>query len=220
MSKDHDKKIKQKINSNNSIVIDTDDFIKAIKNSSLEIASKEVDVVTSGTYSKRLAKKWRRPHLKIDFKEYNKIKPYIDIKSEDHGFYGPKSKLLRMVVRNFGRTPATYCEAKLTMIKDCMRLTPQVLLHWIKLDPTIYDSLDDIFGPITINAKESEELDVLRLRMNTDKIETVSDRIMYLEPERKYSLEVSIFSGIGNNPTKTFDIKWDGTYDGFDKCVQ
>ncbi|MCP8318658.1 MAG: hypothetical protein L6N95_02365 [Candidatus Methylarchaceae archaeon HK01B] len=209
----------QKIRRDDAIVLTADEFIKTVEDSGLEKDSNEVDVVTTGTYGRRLTKKWRRPHLEIDFKEQNKIKPYIDVKSGTNFFYEPTSKFLRMVIKNLGRTPATYCEAKLTITLDGIEQF-QGTPHWVKRDSTISQSLDDLFAPITINAKDSEELDVLRLRMNADKIETASRIIAYIEPRRTYQLKVSIFTGIGNNPTKSFDIRWDGTYDGFDRCVQ
>jgi len=212
--------INRKIKNDDAIVLTADEFVKTVENSGVEKASNEVDVVTTGTYGRRLAKKWRRPHLEIDFKECNKIKPYIDIQSGTNFFYEPTSKFLRMVIKNSGRTPATYCEAKLTITMDCTEKPFHGILHWVKRDPLIFNSLDDLFAPITINAMDSEELDLLRLRINADKIETVTDRIIFIEPRRTFLLKVSVLTGIGNNPTKTFAIKWDGTYDGFDKCIK
>ena len=71
MSKKYESKM-----DDDAVIYKADEFLDRIK---LESNSKEVDVITTGTYGRRLAKKWRRPHLEIDFKEKNKIKPYIDI---------------------------------------------------------------------------------------------------------------------------------------------
>ncbi len=162
---------------------------------------------------------WNRPNLSIDFKEHGGVKPYVDLQSGTNRFFSPTSKFLRLVVRNRGRSPALNCEAKLTWSIDGLEHPFQVILHWVRRDPTIFNRLDEVFAPITINKGDFEELDVLRLRVSSARIESASHRISEMEPRRKYVVKVSVFGGNANCPTKSFRVEWDGTYNGFERAI-
>lgn len=163
--------------------------------------------------------RWNRPNLQIDFKEHNNKKPYVDQQSGTNAFYSPTSKLLRLVVTNKGKSPANTCEAKLTWERNGVGQPFQVILHWVRRDPLVFEKIDDLFTPITVNAHDEEELDVLRLRSSMKEIESVSHRIANIEKDVKYKLKVTAFSASCPPTTRCFELLWDGTWDSFEKSI-
>ena len=166
-----------------------------------------------------LISQFQSPQLSVDFKSHNEAKPYFDILGLGVNGMGTQIKFLRLVVANGGRSPAKRCEAKLTWEESGIKQPFQVIPHWVRLEPLTDKWSRDIYSPITINTRDNEELDLLKLVQGQQEIRTVSVKEAAIRPNTAYDLTVSVFSSNSNPYTLRFSINWDGTWDGFDKSV-
>ncbi len=168
-----------------------------------------------------LISQYQRPHLSVDFKSQNGVKPYLDVLGSGVDGGGTLIKYLRLVVDNDGRSPANGCEAKLTWKESGIKQPFQVIPHWVRLEPvTATLNYRDIYSPITVNTKDAEEIDLLRLVQGQAEIRTYSFKEATIKPKTAYNLTVTVFSSNSNPCTLRFSINWDGTWDGFNKSIE
>jgi len=181
----------------------------------------------------------RKPNLKIDFEEHEGQKPYIlDLFLESvvtGAFEREKAKFLRLNVRNAGRKPAMNCEAKMVLLKNGSKEPLRLSLHWSRRDPATYKTLDEIYKPIHLNARDEEPVDLLMLHyclrepldyLREDSIVTgkfitsMSPREYSFERNTAYRIQVTVYAS--NTISKPFNLKlyWDGTLEGFNGAVE
>jgi len=190
---------------------------------------------------------YKRPKLEINFEEREGQKPYIPDYNNWEVMHPAgetqRIKFLRLLVHNKGKRPAMDCEAKLEIVVDEARSTPnKVALHWSRRDPALYSDYGDrgipisvdtrkIYAPINLNIEDKEPVDVLSLPYsfstlpNTDPsprfpkhIESVSFRQLQLNAKTNYFAKVTIYSSNAMPKSFKFKINWDGTIEGFDKA--
>ena len=177
----------------------------------------------------------RRPKLEIDFEKLMGASPRIVDFSLGEHILGIESKarFLRLRVYNVGRKPALNCEAKVVVLLEEDKDTAVQTLHWARRDPKLYTGLDQIYAPIHINSRDNELLDVLELNYNVDIdtqgikdlspddcIETVSPYSIMLERNKTYQLETTVYANNAISKPFRFQVKWDGTVEGFNKAFK
>jgi hypothetical protein len=175
-----------------------------------------------------------RPRIKIDIEKLIGRSPHVVDFSLGEQVMGIESKarFLRLRVYNLGKKPASNCEAKVVVLLEEDKDTAVQALHWARRDPKLYTSLDQIYAPIHINSRDNELLDVLELNYNVDIdaqeikdlspdkcIETVSPYSIMLERNKTYQLETTIYANNALSKPFRFQVKWDGTVEGFDKAI-
>lgn len=161
-----------------------------------------------------LISRYHNPHISVDFKTHNGVRPYFDTQTILGGSLG---KQLRLVVSNTGRSPANNCEAKLTWEERGVEQPFQVIPPWLRRELGALPQ--DRFTPITVNTKDCEELILLQLDIGQTEIHTVSFKQANIQPNTPYLLNVTVFSGNADPAMLKFSINWDGTWDGFNSAV-
>jgi len=191
---------------------------------------------------KELIEWYKRPRLEIDFEERQGQKPFIPDCAWE-GMYGIgcmyRMKHFRLIVRNKGKKPAMDCEAKVSFsgTNEFKTNNTKVALHWSRRDPALYrqDTFLDrekVYSPINLNINDEEPIEVLLLpysfstQPNADhdlipygnEIKSASFREMVLQPNATYRGIVTVYSSNTNPGFFTFNVKWDGTVERFEKA--
>ena len=173
---------------------------------------------------------WGRPRLVIDFEQCDNQKPYIlDLFIEHIDLAQTmRSKFLRLIVRNIGRSPAINCEAKMVILKDGKSENFAPSMHWARRDPTLYNNEpNQIYAPIHLNRNDYEPLDIFSLSYRPEEpelgpgvcIDSMSHRKFRLERGIIYFLKVTIYARNTVSKPFLFTLHWDGTLAGFDNAV-
>ncbi|MBI4303948.1 MAG: hypothetical protein HY665_06380 [Chloroflexi bacterium] len=186
----------------------------------------------------------KRPKLQLDFEARDEIKPYIieqndDVEAARRGA-NAKTKCLRLRVYNKGKQVATNCEAKISVNVGNNKNAPvsTSYLHWARRDYLLYtrnmeisDPITDFekaYAPIDINRDDMEYLEVLRMGYwyksssvpSNTKPEFVGSAsipaiALRLQSDTAYGFRVTVFSSNATPVSRDFQVKWDGSIDGF-----
>jgi hypothetical protein len=176
----------------------------------------------------------KSPRLRIDFErsknEYPLIQDYNDesmIATVDTTF---RIQYLRLVVSNKGNSTANDCEAKLELRPTKRKDRYIKSLHWSKRDPRIYESLDQIYSPISLNRNDEETVDILQLQYSHKSsepeprpnlhIDTVSPSALWLYKDEEYYIKITIYASNTTSQPFYFKVNWDGTVEGFSKAFK
>ncbi|MCW3982824.1 MAG: hypothetical protein NWE96_02390 [Candidatus Bathyarchaeota archaeon] len=125
-----------------------------------------------------------------------------------------------------GKTPATYCEAKIEPLNaNNKSLFDPSILHWVRrfLEPKI--GPENTFSPITINAKDHEFLAMLILINDNGtnipriSLKSASHRPYNFAANTRYKIKVTVFSSNHGPVSKNFSLLWNGEWDGFNTDV-
>ncbi len=180
-----------------------------------------IEGVLVGVFIREIADFFRKPRLSIEI-DLSALKPF-SIAETPHF-----AKYWRLRIKNSGRRPAQYSEAKFEAFDESDNsLFDPSILHWVRRYPVLYSKEQTLlqFEPITINSKDHEYLDVIQL-VSLDhqthpgralSMSTYSHRPFQFKPHAKYVFKVTIYSRNANPLSSKFCLQWDDTWEGFDK---
>jgi hypothetical protein len=169
---------------------------------------------------------YRRPRLVVDFErtknEYPLTQNYNDAIMGGNGT-SFRIIFLHLNVINKGKTTAYDCEAKMDLIATKSNNKSRAPLHWSKLSPAMYKSIEQLYTPINLNRNDNEIIDVLRLQyINLDSdplhIETYSPSGFWLSSNQDYYVKVTVYARNTTSQPFCFKVNWDGTIQGFSKA--